>query len=137
MKPVYLVDTSVWIDLVRQRKSPAVEKLYELLPDPNTLGMTELIYQEVLQGALHEQDFQALSEYSNEQPFFHPRQAGVSYREAARIYFSCRRKGITIRSTIDSLIAQIAIENDLILLHNDKDFTHMATVVPQLKLYPA
>lgn len=137
MRQIYLVDTSVWIDIFRQRKSPAVEKLYQLLPDPNALGLTELIYQEVLQGALHEQDFQALAEYLNEQQFFYPRQARVSYREAARIYFSCRRRGITIRSTIDCLIAQIAVEHDLILLHNDKDFTHMATVVPQLKLYPA
>ena len=61
----------------------------------------------------------------------------MSHREAAHIYFSCRRKGITIRSTIDCLIAQISIEHDLILLHNDKDFTHMAAVIPQLKLFPA
>ena len=133
----FLVDTSVWIDFFRQRKTPAVEKLYQLLPDPDVLGMTELIYQEVLQGALHEQNFKALEDYLSELRFFYPKQAVVSNREAARLYFTCRRKGITIRSTVDCLIAQIAIEHDLILFHDDKDFIHMATVVPKLKLYPA
>ena len=47
---------------------------------------------------------------------------------------SCRKKGLTIRSTIDCLIAQIAIEHDLLLLQNDKDFVHMASIV-ELKLF--
>jgi predicted nucleic acid-binding protein len=42
----------------------------------------------------------------------------------------CRKKGITIRSTIDCLIAQTALENDLILLHEDYDFDLMAKVIP-------
>jgi hypothetical protein len=55
-------------------------------------------------------------------------------QSAARIYFGCRKKGITINSTVDCLIARTAIENDLALLHNDADFDRMRRVAP-LKVY--
>ena len=45
-----------------------------------------------------------------------------------------RKKGLTVRSTVDCMIAQIAIENELLLLHNDRDFEAMAAVAP-LKLF--
>jgi hypothetical protein len=57
-----------------------------------------------------------------------------SFAEAAKIYLGCRKQGITIRSTIDCLIAQTALENDLFLLHDDKDFDAIAKIVP-LKFY--
>jgi predicted nucleic acid-binding protein len=133
----YLIDTSVWIDFFRQHKTPAVEKLYQLLSNPDNYGITELIYQEILQGALHEQDFQSLADYLISQTFFYPKHAAETYRQAAYLYFSCRRKGITIRSTIDCLIAQTDIEHNLILLHSDKDFLRIAEVTPQLQLYTA
>jgi predicted nucleic acid-binding protein len=49
--------------------------------------------------------------------------------------FTCRRAGITIRSTIHLLIAQTAIENNLYLLHKDEDFTNIAKIIPELKIY--
>lgn len=58
-----------------------------------------------------------------------------SYEQAVLMNFNCRRSGITIRSTIDLLIAWTAIEHDAYLLHNDKDFVNLAKVVPELKLY--
>lgn len=133
----YLVDTSVWIDFFRQRKTPAVDKFYSLLDTPDNYGITEFIFQEILQGALHEKDFQCLADYLISQRLFRPKYEFESYRQAAYLYFSCRRKGITIRSTIDCLIAQTAIEHNLILLHSDKDFPRIAQVVSALKLYPA
>jgi predicted nucleic acid-binding protein len=45
-----------------------------------------------------------------------------TYLHAVRIYRDCRKKGKTIRSTIDCIIAAICIENDLVLLHKDRDF---------------
>ena len=132
----YLVDTSVWIDFFSQRTTLAVDRLYQLLDTPDDYGITEFIYQEILQGALYEQDFQALGDYLVSQVFFHPKYAVETYRQAAYLYFSCLRKGITIRSTIDCLIAQIAIEHDLVLLHSDKDFIRIAECVPALKLHP-
>gem|GEM_PF-6613873 len=54
--------------------------------------------------------------------------------KAAKIYLFCRKQGIIVRSTIDCLIAQIAIEHGLLLLQNDKDFVNMAPII-NLKLY--
>ena len=47
----------------------------------------------------------------------------------------CRKKGITIKSTLDLIIAEIAIENDLFLLHDDTDFTNIAKANKNLKIY--
>jgi hypothetical protein len=57
-----------------------------------------------------------------------------SFAQAAKIYFQCRRKGITVRSTIDCLIAQTAIEHNLLLLHDDRDYEGIASVIP-LRFY--
>jgi predicted nucleic acid-binding protein len=131
----YLVDTSVWIDFFRQRQNPGVDEFYRVLDRGQQYGITELIYQEVIQGALNEKDFSSLADYLVAQTFFYPKYHPETYRQAAQIYFDCRRKGITIRSTIDCLIAQTAIEHNLILLHSDKDFERIAEVLPELKLY--
>ena len=69
------------------------------------------------------------------QRFFNPKDEVASYEQAANIYFLCRKKGVPIRSTIDCLIAQTAIERDLYLLHNDKDFDRISSVT-DLKIYP-
>jgi predicted nucleic acid-binding protein len=54
----------------------------------------------------------------------------ASYVDAARIYFDCRRKALTVRSSVDCLIAQVALDNRLALLHSDRDFDAIAKVRP-------
>ena len=130
---MYLVDTSVWVGLFRQQENGAVHLLREILEQQIPFGIASVIYQELLQGAKGESDYQQLQEYLGSQIFYHPKDELESYANAARIYFDCRRKGVTIRSTIDCLIAEIAIEHDLVLLHDDADFNHMAKVVTDLK----
>ena len=56
-----------------------------------------------------------------------------SHASAARMYLDCRREGVTVRSTVDCLVAQCAIESELVLLHHDMDFRRIARVVPSLK----
>jgi predicted nucleic acid-binding protein len=132
---MFLVDTSVWIDYLRE-KDNSVTQYFALLLDQGTpFGITGVIYQEILQGASSKSDLDFLTKYLSTQRFYHIKDNINSYQSAAEIYFSCRRKGITIRSTMDCLIAQIAIENDLILLHNDEDYYRIATVIPVLKSY--
>jgi len=132
---VLLVDTSVWIGHLRGSKTRSVVWFREILDRDIPFGLTATIYQEVLQGADSEDKFQLFKDFLGTQIFFHPRDPLESYAEAARIYFRCRRAGFTIRSTIDCLIAQIALEYDLLLLHDDRDFDFIATVVPELQLY--
>ncbi|MCD6197373.1 MAG: PIN domain nuclease [Deltaproteobacteria bacterium] len=124
-----LVDTSVLIDLFKGRENEVTRRLRSLLQQQVPFGITSVIYQEILQGAKTEKEYATLKEYLSSQRFFHPKDPVESYAQAARIYFACRRKGITVRSTIDCLIAQIALEHDLFLLHNDSDFIAMAPVI--------
>jgi predicted nucleic acid-binding protein len=131
---MYLVDTSIWLDFFRNRSTQAVIQFEEILDHNLPFGITSVIYQEVLQGADSLKDFMKLQDYLATQKFYHPLDPILSYEQAALRYFNCRRQGITIRGTIDCLIAQIAIEHNLRLLHSDRDFTQMATVNKNLKL---
>ena len=134
---MYLIDTSVWIDFIRGKPNTAVEQLRAILTAEQTAGISPVIYQEILQGSESEQRFKQFRDYFMELNFYHPKDPTDSYAQVAYLYFSCRRKGITIRSTIDCLIAQTAIEHNLILLHSDKDFLRIAEVTRQLQLYSA
>lgn len=130
---MYLVDTSVWIDYINDKETEHVAFLDELLANPLAVGLTHLVYMEILQGAKNKKIIDQFTRYFSGQKFYHLQNEEKSYAAAAQMYFDCRRKGITIRSSIDCLIAQCAIENKLILLHNDKDFQQMASIVTELK----
>jgi predicted nucleic acid-binding protein len=131
---LYLVDTSVWIGYMRDEETEATKRLAELEERQHTFGITGVIYQEVLQGAASEAKFDYLAEYMGSQTFYQLRDPIESYREAALLYYGCRSAGITICSSIDCLIARVAIEHDLMLLHDDHDFETIAEVVPELIL---
>jgi predicted nucleic acid-binding protein len=132
---VILVDTSVWIDFLKNVQNEATDKLNTVLDLRIPFGITGHIYQELLQGVSAPADFQRLKEYLDTFTLYAPLHERDSYAEAARIYFSCRRKGITVRSSIDCLIVQIAREHNLKLLHNDRDFDQIKKVVPQLNFF--
>lgn len=127
---MYLLDSSVWINAISGHRK-TVESLNTL--PRQSLGVNKLIYTEVLQGASSQKMFDTYTQYLSQQPFYELKNDKVSYEKAAHIYFNCRKKGITIRSTIDCLIAQCAIENNLTLLHNDKDFIQISKMMPKLK----
>ncbi len=129
-----LVDTSVLIDFFKGNRNGAVENFRLILQNGFFYGITSVIYQEVLQGVKNEKEFEILKKYLSGQRFYHPLNPVETYENAARLYFDCRKQGITVRSTIDCLIAQIAVENNLFLLHNDRDFDAIATV-SNLKIF--
>ena len=130
---MYLVDTSVWIDYIRGRDDAHVQFLRDLLSNPLAVSITSLIYMEILQGARDSTGFERLRDYFNGQRFVDFEQPTNSHAAAARIYLDCRRRGVTVRSSIDCLIAQSAIESELTLLHHDQDFRRIANVVPTLR----
>ena len=130
---MYLVDTSVWVDYIKGTNTPAVEFLDTLLLTPMTVGITDLIFMEILQGAKSEAGFEKLQRYFSTQQFYRFEDPQSSYEAAALMFFNCRRRGITVRSSIDCLIAQCALENELVLLHHDKDFQQLEKVAPQLR----
>jgi predicted nucleic acid-binding protein len=131
---VYLIDTSVWIDYFRDIENASTIKFASILEKNLPFGLTGVIYQEILQGAASEKDFNQLKNYLSTQRFFHPQDEIVTYESAARLFYLCQRKSVTIRSTIDCLIAQIAIEYEVAILHNDQDYERIQSVVPELLL---
>jgi predicted nucleic acid-binding protein len=129
-----LVDTSVLIDFLSGQMNEGAQKLDNILQRGIPFGISSFVFQEALQGAKSTNEYKTLKRYLESQRFYHLKNAIESFAHAAKIYFECRQKGITIRSTIDCLIAQTAIEHNLLLLHNDKDFYAMAKVI-DLKFY--
>ena len=128
-----LVDTSVFLDFLNKKDNTAVKKFNTVLELKIPFGITGHIYQEILQGAATKKDFDVLKDYLDTFTFYAPLDSRQTYAKAAQIYFDCRRKGLTIRSTIDCLIVQIVREHKLQLLHNDKDFDAIKTVVTDIK----
>lgn len=124
-----LVDTSVLIDYLKGANNKPAEKFQALLDSGISYGINQFIYQELLQGVKTEESFYKLKEYLDTQRFYKLKDEKESFAEAALIYLKCRKKGMTINSTIDCLIARTALENNLYLLHNDSDFEKMAKVV--------
>lgn len=116
-----LVDTSVWVDFLRGEDSSQRRVLHRLIEDEADISITEIIFTEILQGIKNDREFQAIKDYLLEFPIYRPK--GIeTYLHAARIYRDCRKKGKTVRRTVDCIIAAICIENDLVLLHKDSDF---------------
>jgi predicted nucleic acid-binding protein len=126
---VYLVDTSVWVDFFKASTNPPVERLKELLRGGAEIGVSATILQEILQGTADELQFEKYRSYFETQPIYLPRDPIKTAIAAARIYFDCRRRGITVRSSNDCLIAQTAVDHRLILLHNDEDFRRIGMVL--------
>lgn len=128
-----LVDTSAWIGYLRGDERPAVVRLQALLDRGVPVAVTSIVAQELLQGVATAEAFERLERYLASQVRVEPSDPWLAAVEAARIYGACRAAGVTVRSTVDCLIARIAIEYDMLLLHDDRDFDEMARVVSDLR----
>ena len=120
-----LIDTSVWISVFRDRSGQIRQQLETLIANRELL-LTRFTQLELLQGSLNEQEWALLSTYLEAQDYVEL--TSSSWQEAARIYYDLRRQGLTVRSPIDCCIAQVALENNLLLIHNDRDFETIAQV---------
>ena len=118
-----LIDTSVWISVLRDRSGQVRQQLETLIAN-RQVQLTRFTQLELLQGSLNEQEWTLLSTYLETQDYIELTPS--SWQEAARIYYDLRRQGLTVRSPIDCCIAQVALENNLLLLHNDRDFETIA-----------
>ncbi len=124
-----LVDTSVLLDYFRGDENEATKKFQDVLERNLPFGINQLIYLEVLQGCRTEKDYKILKKHLDTQVFYELKNGRDSCAEAAQMYLKLRKKGVTV-STIDCIIARMALENDLFLLHNDKDFTKISRHYP-------
>ncbi len=120
-----LIDTSVWIGVFRDRSGQVRQQLETLIAGREVL-LTRFTQLELLQGSINEQEWDLLSTYLETQDYIEL--TVHSWQAAARIYYDLRRQGLTVRSPIDCCIAQAALENNLLLIHNDRDFETIAQV---------
>ena len=115
-----LVDSSVWIDYFNGTETLATKKLDNLLGvQPVCTG--DLILTEVLQGFRQDPDYQAAKTLLCSLPV-HAMLGATMALKSAENFRKLRQQGITIRKTIDTIIATYCIERELPLLHSDKDF---------------
>jgi predicted nucleic acid-binding protein len=121
---VIVVDSSVWIDFLNGRNAPHVRRLRAILGAEEVI-VGDLMLCEVLQGLNSEREAREVEDLL--QRFEIVPMAGEAIAVvAARNFRSLRKRGITVRKTIDLLIGTWCIENRRPLLHNDSDFGPMA-----------
>ena len=122
-----LIDTSIWIQIFRDKQGLEAKRIQTWI-NGRQIILTRFVQLELLQGCRDEKEWQLLSSYLEEQTYIDAKPS--TWNSAARLYFDLRRQGLTVRSPIDCCIAQIALENRLILLHNDRDFLSIAKICP-------
>ncbi|WP_417909562.1 PIN domain nuclease [Candidatus Electronema sp. PJ] len=115
-----LIDTSVWIDFFAARNCRHVEALEQLIIDREDICLCGVILTEILQGIRKDEEFLRTKNLLDHLTFL-PMQHPVFLR-SAEMYRFLRQKGITIRKPVDCMIAATAIEYNVPLLHNDRDF---------------
>ncbi|HEU4341871.1 MAG TPA: PIN domain-containing protein [Candidatus Binatia bacterium] len=123
-----LVDTSVWIDFFRGSSSRENLLFKECLQRREPIFITGIIAQEILQGLRDDSQHQSILNYL----LLFSRIEGefTDYLEAANIYRNLRKRGLTIRSPVDCLIAALAIKHEIALLHKDSDFALISQHFP-------
>lgn len=123
-----IVDTSVLIAFLRGHRTAAAGRLREIEEQEVPFSIPAICVQEVLQGARDEREWRLLRSVLVTQLVVVPGDFVAVHLEAARIYFDCRRRGISPRSSIDCLIAAQVLETKGTLLHDDDEFDRIARV---------
>jgi hypothetical protein len=122
-----IVDTTVWIDYLRENSTPQVGWLEQEITRQR-LGITDIILCEVLQGIKDDKEFARVRDALLCYEVFS--MGGIDLAlAAAKNYRALRARGITVRKTIDCLIATFCLQNGHTLLHSDKDFESFEQVL--------
>ena len=121
-----LVDTSAWVEFLRDTGSPACNRVGELLRAD--LATCDAIRMELLAGARNERHWRDLGRLIARAVLV-PTQPG-DFDQAAALYRQCRRRGETVRVLVDCLIGAVAIRADLAVLHCNTDFDALARHTP-------
>jgi len=127
-----LIDTSAWVEYLRDTNSSTCNEVDRLLRlDPE---ICDVVRMEILAGARDQQHVNQLERLLARATII--KTEPVDYDNAAAIYRACRKLGVTIRTQIDCLIAAIAIRSNTKVIHHDSDFDAIAQVT-KLKTHPA
>lgn len=117
-----LIDSSAWIEFLRDTSSPVCQRVDALLA--TSLATCDAVRMEILAGARHAKHLGDLRRLLARSQYFPT--TPEDYEQAAALYRTCRRNGETVRKLIDCLIAAVAIRVDVPILHADCDFEILA-----------
>lgn len=121
---MFLIDTSVWIIHFNEKNGIDLKKLLK----PEEIFICAPIYQEILQGIKNEKNFQTVQQILLNMEWIENPLTLEVYDSAISLYRIGRKSGLTIRSSIDCLIAACAINNGLTVLHRDRDYASIAKI---------
>ncbi|WP_162416371.1 type II toxin-antitoxin system VapC family toxin [Cyclobacterium roseum] len=129
---VLLIDTSIWIEFFRGEDEKLVRIVRKHILS-NEVCICPPILQEILQGVRDLETFEMLSEQLMSIRFLEadPKMMAIN---AAKLYFNLRKKGVTVRKSMDCLIASYALAFDVAFYHADRDFDHISRHFP-IKLF--
>jgi len=126
---VIVVDTSVWIDFLGGRRTRQAVRCAELIEKGDPIALTDVILTEVLQGLRSEGEAQLVERHLRAFPVLRLEELD-DFVLAADLYRTARAEGVTIRGTIDCLIAAPCVRTGAPLLHADADFDRLASCTP-------
>jgi predicted nucleic acid-binding protein len=130
---VIVVDTSVWIDVLNGRDSPQALRCVELIEGGEPIALTDIVFTEILQGFRSDREARLVEGHLKAFPVL--RLDGLEdFALAAELYRRARRAGVTIRKTLDCLIAVPCVRSGAPILHADADFDRLAECTP-LRIY--
>jgi predicted nucleic acid-binding protein len=130
---VIVVDTSVWIDVLNETSSPRALRCVELIEGGEPIALTDIVFTEILQGFRSDREARLVERHLKAFPVL--RLDGLDdLALAAELYRRARRAGVTIRKTLDCLIAAPCVRTGAPILHSDADFDRLAECTP-LRLY--
>lgn len=124
-----VVDTSVWIDFLAGRRTRQALRCAALIEGGEPVALTDVIFAEVLHGLREERDAELVERHLRAFPIL--RLDGLAdFALAATLHRTARRDGVTIRKTLDCLIAAPCVRTNAPLLHADADFDRLAECTP-------
>ena len=126
---ILLVDTSVWIDFFAGRDTPQTRIFKDAIREGVDVALTGVILTEILQGVPSDSGFARLRKDLSSFRVLHPASEDT-YVHAAKLYRTGRKRGVTIRSLVDCLIAAVAMEQDATVLHKDRDYDRISEYAP-------
>lgn len=126
---ILVVDTSVWIDFFAARDTPQTRFFKDAVREGVDVALTGVILAEILQGVPSDSGFARLRKDLSSFRMLHPASEDT-YVQAARLYRAGRKRGVTIRSLVDCLIAAVAMERGATVLHKDRDYGRIARYAP-------
>jgi predicted nucleic acid-binding protein len=126
---VIVVDTSVWIDVLAGRRTRKARRCVELIEGGDPVALTDVVLTEILHGLGSQAEAELVEKHLRAFPVL--RLEGLDdFALAATLYRTARGAGVTIRNTLDCLIAAPCVRSGAPLLHSDADFDRLASCTP-------